>query len=135
MGLIIESSVLIASERRGEMLEEVVLRIQARLGQDSEVGLSAVSFVELTNRAQTAFHRAHRTELVAEFYRDLVVHPPTIDIARLAGRIEGEQAARGIIIACEDLVTGATALHLGFDVATLNVRYFQHVPDLNVVTL
>jgi len=39
------------------------------------------------------------------------------------------------IIAFEDLVIGATALHLGFDVACLNVKHFQRIPGLNVVTL
>jgi predicted nucleic acid-binding protein len=64
----------------------------------------------------------------------VVVHPLTLAIAELAGRIEGEQAARGIRIAFEDLVIGATAVHLGFDLATLNVRHFERIPGLTVVT-
>jgi predicted nucleic acid-binding protein len=63
------------------------------------------------------------------------VYPVTIEIARKVGRIEGEQAAQGIVIAFEDLAIGVTALHFGFDVATLNVRHFQRVPGLNVVRL
>jgi predicted nucleic acid-binding protein len=35
----------------------------------------------------------------------------------------------------EDLIIGATALHLGFDIATLNVRHFQRIPGLHVVTI
>jgi len=35
----------------------------------------------------------------------------------------------------EDLVIGATALYLGFDVATLNVKHFKLIPGLNIVTL
>jgi predicted nucleic acid-binding protein len=46
------------------------------------------------------------------------VHPVTLGIAQLAGRIEGEQAAEGNIIAFADLLIGATALHLGYEVAT-----------------
>ena len=49
------------------------------------------------------------------------MHPVSLAIAQLAGRIEGEQAARGISTAVEDLIIGATALHLGFDVVTLNM--------------
>jgi predicted nucleic acid-binding protein len=48
---------------------------------------------------------------------------------------QGEQAAKGNIIAFEDLVIGATALHLGFGVATLNAKHFQQIPGLNIVTL
>jgi tRNA(fMet)-specific endonuclease VapC len=47
--------------------------------------------------------------------------------------LEGEQAARGVSIAFEDLLIGATALHLGYDVLTLKARHFQLIPDLSVV--
>lgn len=56
----------------------------------------------------------------------------TIEIAELARRIEGEQAAHGITIAFEDLLIGATALHLGYAVVTLNVGDFQKIPSLSV---
>jgi hypothetical protein len=39
--------------------------------------------------------------------------PVTVEIAELVERIDGEQAARGISIAFEDLPIGANALHLG----------------------
>ena len=67
-----------------------------------------------------------------ELRRDMVVHPVIIEIAEFAGRIEGEQAARGVSIAFEDLLIGTTALHLGYAVATLNVRDFQKIPGLSV---
>lgn len=63
------------------------------------------------------------------------MHPVSLEIGRLAGRIEGEQAAQGIAIAFEDFVIGATALHLGFDVATHNMKHFKLIPGLNIVTL
>jgi len=58
-----------------------------------------------------------------------------LQIAQLAGQIEGEQAARGIRIGFEDLVIGATAMHLDFDVATLNVKHFEKIPGLRIVAL
>jgi predicted nucleic acid-binding protein len=39
-----------------------------------------------------------------------------------------------VAIAFEDLTIGATALHLGFDIATLNVKHFQLIPGLKIVT-
>jgi predicted nucleic acid-binding protein len=65
----------------------------------------------------------------------LAVHPLTLEVARLAGRIHGEQRGRGVSIDFPDLLIGATALHLGFDVATLNVKHFQAIPGLTVVML
>ena len=52
----------------------------------------------------------------------------SLETARLAGQIEGERANHGITIAFEDLLITATALQLGFAVATVNVRHFEVVP-------
>lgn len=137
MGLILDTSVLIAGERRRETVKHVIERVQAALGE-TEAALSTVSIVELTHgiyRARTDTDRERRKAFCDELCRDMVVHPVSLEVAQLAGRIEGEQAAKGIAIAFEDLVIGATALHLGFDVATLNIRHFQLIPGLNVVTL
>jgi predicted nucleic acid-binding protein len=137
MGLILDSSILIAGERRGETVKQVIERVRAARG-DEESALSAVSIIELTHgiyRAKTDADRVRRRAFVEELCRDMIVHPLSLAIAQLAGRIEGEQAAKGVSIAVEDLVIGATALHLGFDVATLNVRHFQQIPGLNVVSI
>jgi predicted nucleic acid-binding protein len=50
-------------------------------------------------------------------------------------RIEGQQEALGVEFAFEDLLIGATTLHLGYEVATLNLRDFQRIPDLSVVQI
>jgi predicted nucleic acid-binding protein len=137
MGLILDSSVLIAGERRGDSLRQVIDRIRAACG-DTESALSAITILELTHgvyRARTDAERVRRQAFADELARDMIVHPVSLAIARLAGRIEGEQAARGISIAVQDLIIGATALHIGFDVVTLNARHFQAIPGLNVVSL
>ena len=137
MGLILDSSILIAGERRGETVRQVIERVRVACG-DQESALSAVSIIELTHgiyRAQTDAQRQRRKAFADELARDLIVHPLSLAIAQLTGRIEGEQAAKGISIAVEDLIIGATALHLGFDVATLNVKHFQLIPGLSVVRI
>jgi tRNA(fMet)-specific endonuclease VapC len=63
----------------------------------------------------------------------MAVVPVSAEIAELEGRIEGEQAALGISIAFEDLLIGATALHMNYAVVTLNLRHFQIIPSLSVV--
>ena len=137
MGLILDSSILIAGERRGETVKQVIERIRAAHG-DIESALSAISIIEFTHgiyRARTDADKVRRKAFADELARDMVVHPVSLGIAQLAGRIEGEQAAKGISIALEDLIIGATALYIGFDVATLNVKHFQAIPSLKVVTL
>lgn len=53
----------------------------------------------------------------------------------IAGRIDGEQRSRGITIPSMDLLIGATALEISYSVLTANVRDFQRIPGLRVVTL
>ncbi len=137
MGLILDTSFLIESERRGEGIEDILRRVRTAQGE-IDVALSAISAVELTHgiyRARSESDRIRRRAFVDGVLRDLVVHPLTLEIAKAAGQIEGEQAAQGVSIAIEDLIIGATALHVGFDVVTLNLRHFARIPGLNVVQL
>ena len=137
MGVILDSSVVIAGERRAESVRQILHRVQAALGE-VDSALSVVTIVELTHgihRAKSDADRERRRAFSEELRRDMVVHPVTVEIAELAGRIEGEQAARGISIAFEDLLIGATALHIGYDVVTLNLRHFKQIPGLTVLQL
>lgn len=137
MGIILDSSILIAAERGGESVRQILKRVQAAHGE-TEAGLSAVTIVELTHgiyRAKSDAHRERRRLFTEELCRDVAVHPVTLEVAQLAGKIEGEQASQGRSIAFEDLLIGSTALHLGYAVATLNIRHFQLIPGLFVVRL
>lgn len=137
MGLILDSSLLIASERRGQRVWDILERVKTSQGE-TENALSAITVVELTHgiyRAKSEADRQRRHAFVEELTQAISVHPVTFEIAQLAGRIEGEQAAKGIVIALPDLLIGVTALHLGYSVATLNVRHFQLIPGLSVIRL
>jgi predicted nucleic acid-binding protein len=94
---------------------------------ETENALSAITVVELTHgiyRAKSEADRQRRRAFVEELIKAIPVHPVTLELAQLAGRIEGEQAAKGVVIALPDLLIGATALKLGYSVATLNTRHF-----------
>lgn len=137
MGLILDSSVIIAGERRGHTVRQILEQLKSTYGE-IEAGLSVVTIVELVHgvqRAGTEERRHRRQAFVDELIRDMPVHPITIETARLAGRIEGDQAAHGVTIAFEDLLIAATALQLGFGVVTGNVRHFELIPGLQVVKL
>jgi predicted nucleic acid-binding protein len=135
MGLILDSNVIIAGERQGFTVRQILEHFKTVYGE-TEIGLSVVTVVELTHgiqRAKADDRRQRRQAFVDELIRDVPVHPVTVEMARLAGRIEGEQAEQGVSIAFEDLLIAATALHLGFGVVTGNVRHFQHIPGLTVI--
>jgi tRNA(fMet)-specific endonuclease VapC len=135
MGLILDSSVIIAEERRGHTVRQILEQFKTHYGE-TEIGLSVVTIVELTHgvqRAGTEERRQRRQAFVDELICDVPVHPVTLETARLAGRIEGDRAAQGVSIAFEDLLIAATALQLGFGVVTGNVRHFEPIPGLKVV--
>ena len=135
MGLILDSSVVIAAERRGHTVREILEQIQATHGE-VDIGLSVVTIAELIHgayRAATEANKQRRLAFIDRLCSDVPVHALTLEMARMIGRIEGEQAAKGIVISFEDLAIGVTALHLGFDVATLNARHFRAIPGLTVV--
>jgi len=56
-------------------------------------------------------------------------------VALRAGRIDGESQARGLKIPLPDLLIGITALELGYNVGTRNLRHFKQVPGLSVLQL
>jgi predicted nucleic acid-binding protein len=118
MGLILDSSVVIASERRRESVERLIERVVAATG-DQEAALSAIGVTELIHglyRAQTPALRLRRQSFLDELLRALTVYPYTKETAMLAGKLDGEQQSKGVVIPFGDLLIGATALSLGFSV-------------------
>jgi tRNA(fMet)-specific endonuclease VapC len=137
VGVILDSSVIIAAERRGHTVRQILEQVRALQGE-IEIGVSVVSIAELVHgayRAKTQEQQQRRLEFIDRLSRDLPVHPVTLEIARVAGRIEGQQETKGIQLAFEDLLIGVTALHLGYTVSTLNIRDFQKIPGLSVMQL
>jgi predicted nucleic acid-binding protein len=137
VGIVLDSSVIIAAERRGHTVREILEQVKVAQGE-IEIGISVVTIAELVHgayRAKTQTRQLQRLEFIERLSSDVPVYPVTLDIARLAGRIEGQQLAMGIQFAFEDLLIGATALHLGYNVATLNLRDFKRIPGLSVIQL
>ena len=137
MGLILDSSVVIDAERRGETVEALIERI-VRATDDQEAALSAVGLTEIVHgiyRASTPEIRARRESFLNELLADLTIYPFTKETAMLAGKLDGEQQSRGVVIPLADLLIGATALELGYSVLTVNVRHFERIPGLSLVRL
>jgi tRNA(fMet)-specific endonuclease VapC len=136
MGLILDSSVVIFAERRGHTVEKLLSDV-LNASADQDAALSSVGLTELIHgiyRAKNPEVRARRELFLDELLHDLTVYPYTRETALLAGRIDGEQAARGVVIPFPDLLIGATALSLGFSVLTTNMRHFRLIPGLEIVS-
>ncbi len=134
--MILDSSVLIAAERKGNNAWHTLQDIAKRAAGE-DVALSVVTLIELAHgaaRADTPQRKTMRHQFVEELTSALPVHLITVPVALRAGQIDGESAARGVRIALSDLLIGVTALELGYRVATANLRHFQAIPGLSVIT-
>ena len=135
MGVILDSSVTIRAERRKLSPPKLLREITVLVG-DQTVGLSSIGVTEIVHgiyRADSSDRSAYRRIFLEELLRDLPVYDYTIEVAHLAGRIDGEQQKIGNTIPLVDLMIGATALHAGFSLVTCNVRHFRMIPNLNVI--
>ena len=137
MGLILDSSVVIAAERQRETVPQLLRRIVSTAG-DQRVALSAVGLTELVHaiyRASNPVHRQNHERFIADLLTDMEVVPYAKATALLTGKIDGEQRAQGVTIPFADLMIGATALEYGYAVATVNLRHFRMIPGLQIVQL
>ena len=137
MGLILDSSVLVAAEREGRNARQALTAIAREIGE-TEVGISVVTLIELAHgaaRADTPERRAIREQFIHEPLTAIPIHPVTVSLALRTGRLDGENRTRGTQISLADMLIAVTALELGFGVATANLRHFQQVPGLSVVQL
>jgi predicted nucleic acid-binding protein len=83
MGLILDSSVLIAAERQGKNARQVLTAIARDLGE-VEVGISVVTLIELAHgasRADTPDRKSNRHKFIEELLTAMPVYPVTVSIA------------------------------------------------------
>ena len=135
--MVLDSNIIIGAYRRDHTVREILEQVRAGRGE-IEIALSVVTIAELLHgayRTKAQAQQQRQLEFVERLSIDVPVHSVTLAIAWLAGRIEGQQGALGVQFPFEDLLIGATALHLGYEVATLNLRDFQRIPSLFVIQL
>ncbi len=137
LGLVLDSSVLIAAERRKLTVAEIIEIVQGEIGE-LPVVVSPVTVAEVGHgiyRANTPELRARRRLFLDELKAAVPIFPVTEATAEIIARVGGEQAAIGITIPMADLIIGACALELGYSIGTRNVRDFGRIPGLNLIHL
>jgi predicted nucleic acid-binding protein len=133
VGTLIDSSVLVAAERR-------TLNFDDALGAHGEepVGIASISASELlhgVHRAATTAQRQRREAFVERLLAVLPVYPFDLVTARIHASLWASLAAKGVSVGSHDLLIGATAIALGYRVATRDRRSFGKIPGLEVLVL
>lgn len=131
MGVIVDTSVLIAVERGTYSMESLVGRVYY-----DEAGVSAITMSQL-------LHGAHRARDLGERTRRLALAEAMLDGLSIYefGPREAQRHAElwahlqraGTPIGPHDMLIAATALARGHDVLTLNRAEFARVPGLRLV--
>ncbi len=132
MGVLIDSSVLIAHERGRASLED---RLAGR--EDEEFFLSAVTASELlhgVHRAGDSNVRSRRAAFVEAVLERFPLLSVDLATARAHARIWAELTSQGRLIGPHDLWLAATCLAHGLTMITGNAREFARVPGLDVET-
>jgi predicted nucleic acid-binding protein len=135
MGLVLDSTVAIAAERKRLPVESLLAGVRSTCGS-VEIALSVISVMELEHgiwRARDEDRAALRRQFLEDLIRSVPVYPIGVELVRRAGRVDAERQGAGVRIAMADLLIGVSALELGYSVLTLNVRHFHMIPGLHVV--
>lgn len=134
MGILIDSTVLIAAERRRLAPSELIGEILHRWG-DVELALSVMSAGELLHgcwRAETPARRARREEFVEALLSAVPVVDVTLPVIRIFAQVDAKLRTSGMKLPTSDLIIACTALSRGDSIVTGNVRHFDRVPRLRV---
>ena len=131
MGLILDSSLLIADER-GQFDMAEFLR-QFSNAQPVIAAITASELLHGVERAVDAARKERRRRHMEQILSVILIEPFDLAVARVHARIWAELEMRGQIIGAHDLQIAATGLSLGHEIATLNLREFQRVTGLKVI--
>jgi tRNA(fMet)-specific endonuclease VapC len=133
MGVILDTSVIVAAERQTLGLESLLASMP-----DEPVSLAAITASELLHgchRASDAGTRARRFAFVEALLELVPVLEFGLAEARRHAELWAGLARKGTAVGAHDLLIGATALAHGYALATLNARDFRRIPGLRLVAV
>jgi tRNA(fMet)-specific endonuclease VapC len=103
---------------------------------DEPIAIAAVTASELlhgVHRAVEPSQRSRREAFVERLLEALPVLPFDLVVARAHARLSAQLAMTGVTVGSHDLLIAATAVAVGYDVATRDERSFPRIPGLNVL--
>jgi tRNA(fMet)-specific endonuclease VapC len=130
MGVILDSSEIIALERNRGIVENLVAG-----REDEPFGISVVTVAELLHgveRADTETRKIRRQAFVEKVIETIPVFPFDIGVARIYARIWASLMQRGFTVGAHDLIIAATAISLDYTVITANRRDFEKIAGLRL---
>jgi tRNA(fMet)-specific endonuclease VapC len=143
VGTLLDTTVFIDLERAVRRLPSasamagVSEQLAEQLGPDEEVGIAAITASELLHSVHraTPHHRARREAFVEAVIAAFPPLPFELLTARAHARIWAELAAAGQDTGAHDRIVAATAIAAGWRIGTANLRHFDRIAGLDVVSI
>ena len=131
MGVLLDTSILVAEERGGDALEQV----PEREGGSAISAITLAEFWKGLERARGPTHRQRRHHFYERVVASFEVVPVDKHVALETARLWADLEWRGSMVSAFDLLIAATALSRGSALATADVRDFRRVAGLELVAL
>ncbi|TAN44708.1 MAG: type II toxin-antitoxin system VapC family toxin [Nitrospirae bacterium] len=128
MGVIFDTSEIIALERDRQKVEEIIAA-----KEDEPFGISVITASELLHgieRADTEARKLKRQAFVEKVIEFFPVYPFDMTAARIYAKIWASLAKKGLVVGAHDIMIAATAISLDFTVITSNSRDFEKITGL-----
>lgn len=141
MGAVVDTTLFIDLERAvrgrpvGDPAQSIGERLVDALGPDEEAAIAAITASELlhgVHRASTE-HRPVREAFVESVLSAVPVAAFDLLAARAHARLWADLSVSGSDVGPHDRLVAATAISLGWRVATANRRHFDRIAGLEVV--
>jgi tRNA(fMet)-specific endonuclease VapC len=130
MGIIFDTSFLVAIERSSHHIEKVIN------GRENEpFGISVITVSELLHgihRADSEKRRLKREAYVEKIIEVFPIYPFDLSAARIYARIWANLAKLGMTIGSHDLMIASTCISLGFSILTSDIRDYGRIEGLTI---
>lgn len=129
MGLILDTSVIIEAEKKRLSFKKF-----SNLGN---AYMSAITVSELllgVHLASDEEKKIKRATFVEKVIKSIASLPFQEEEARIYARLIAHLRHKHIMIDAHDVMIAATALEKGFPVLTTNVKHFDPIPGLKIIT-
>jgi tRNA(fMet)-specific endonuclease VapC len=133
VGVILDTSVLIAWERKTAALESFAIN-----RAEEPIGISVITAAELlhgVHRAESTARRLRRSAYVEQILNSFPLYDFDLGAARMYAELWAALERKGTRVSAHDLMIGATAVARGDTLLTFDRRDFGKIQGLSVEVL
>jgi tRNA(fMet)-specific endonuclease VapC len=98
------------------------------------LSISIITYGEVYEGIFYGSDPAANERIFRSFLKGVRVLPVSQSVARRFARLRGDLRQRGLLLPMPDLLIAATALHYDLTLITRNLRHFERITDLRLIT-